>query len=49
MKFWTLAFNMKWVTAEALRGAVITPTNPFGEITLEEYTVITGIEFVVEP
>lgn len=49
MKFWTLAFNMKWVTAEALRGAVITPTNPFGEITPEEYQVITGIEFVVEP
>lgn len=49
MKFWTLAFNMKWVTAEALKGAVITPTNPFGEITPEEYTVITGIEFVVEP
>ncbi|WP_346891482.1 XkdX family protein [Clostridium sp. UBA3887] len=49
MKFWSLAFNMKWVTAEALRGAVETDINRFGEITPEEYTVITGIEFVVEP
>jgi len=39
---------MKWVTAEALKGAVITDTNPYGEITPEDYTVITGIEFVVE-
>lgn len=46
MKFWTLAFNMKWVTAEALKGAVTTPTNQYGEIKPEEYTVITGIEFV---
>ena len=49
MKFWTLAFNMKWVTAEALKGAVITPTNQYGEIKPEEYQTITGIEFVVEP
>ena len=49
MNFWTLAFNMKWVTTEQLKGAVITPTNRFGEITPEEYETITGIEFVVEP
>lgn len=46
MSFWTLAFNMKWVTAEALKGAVITDSNPYGEITPEEYMIITGIEFV---
>ncbi|WP_346930295.1 XkdX family protein [Clostridium sp.] len=46
MKFWTLAFNMKWVTAEALKGAVITDSNPYGEITPEQYEIITGIEFV---
>lgn len=47
MNFWKLAFNMKWVTAEALKRAVITPTNQYGEITPEEYKTITGIEFVV--
>lgn len=46
MSFWTLAFNMKWVTAEALKGAVTTSTNQYGEISPEEYQVITGIEFV---
>ncbi|MEK5165974.1 XkdX family protein [Paenibacillus sp. FSL R5-0527] len=45
MKFWTLAFTMKWVTAEALRGAVKTEQNPFGEITPEEYKEITKIDF----
>lgn len=45
MKFWTLAFSMRWVTAEALKGAVITEANPFGEITAEQYKEITGIDF----
>ncbi|GAA0382681.1 XkdX family protein [Paenibacillus motobuensis] len=45
MKFWTLAFSMKWVTAEALKGAVTTESNPFGEITPEQYKEITGIKF----
>lgn len=46
MSFWTLAYNQKWVTAEQLRGAVWTETNRFGEITPEEYEIITGIKFV---
>ena len=45
MSFWTLAFSMKWVTAEALKGAVITHINQYGEITPEEYKTITGMEF----
>lgn len=45
MKFWTLAFSMRWVTAEALKGAVITDTNPFGEITPQEYKEITDVDF----
>ena len=44
MNFWKMAFEKKWVTAEALRGAVITEANPFGEITPEEYQLITSIE-----
>lgn len=46
MSFWKLAFDMGWVTAEALRGAVKTEVNRFGEINPEEYMTITGIEFV---
>jgi hypothetical protein len=45
MRFWTLAFNQRWVTAEQLKGAVKTETNRFGEISPEEYKTITGIEF----
>lgn len=45
MAFWKLAYNQKWVTAEQLRLAVKTETNPFGEITAEEYKTITGQDF----
>lgn len=45
VRSWQRAYNMKWVTAEELRGAVLTPTNPAGEITPEEYEQITGIPF----
>jgi hypothetical protein len=45
MAFWQLAFNSKWVTADQLRLAVITDTNPFGEITPEQYKEITKIEY----
>jgi hypothetical protein len=45
MNFWSLAFKWNWVTAEKLKGAVITETNRFGEITPEEYKTITGIDF----
>ncbi|WP_334072474.1 MULTISPECIES: XkdX family protein [Paenibacillus] len=45
MKFWTLAFENNWITAEALKGAVKTELNPFGEITTEEYKRITGNEY----
>ncbi|MGR6764454.1 XkdX family protein [Paenibacillus sp. T2-29] len=45
MTFWSLAFKWRWVTAEQLKGAVITDMNRFGEITPAEYKTITGIEF----
>ncbi|MGG1643037.1 XkdX family protein [Paenibacillus sp. NRS-1782] len=45
MTFWSLAFKWKWVTAEQLRGAVLTENNRFGEITTDEYKTITGIDF----
>ncbi|RIJ63589.1 XkdX family protein [Rummeliibacillus sp. POC4] len=43
--FWTNAYKWGWVTAELLKGAVKTKSNPFGEISLEEYKTITGIDF----
>lgn len=45
MAFWKMAYNLKWVTAEQLRLAVITESNQYGEITAEEYKQITGKDF----
>ncbi|MGG1660562.1 XkdX family protein [Brevibacillus sp. NRS-1366] len=45
MVFWKLAFTLKWVDANKLRLAVKTESNPFGEITLEEFKQITGQDF----
>ncbi|MER2089500.1 MAG: XkdX family protein [Sporosarcina sp.] len=45
MAFWKMAFNLKWVTAEQLRLAVKTESNPFGEISTEEYKEITKQDF----
>lgn len=45
MAFWKMAFNLKWVTAEQLRLAVMTVSNPFGEISPEEYKEITKQDF----
>ena len=45
MAFWKLAYTHKWVTAEQLRLAVITESNPYGEITPEQFKEITGKDF----
>lgn len=45
MAFWMLAYKQKWVTIDQLRLAVKTPSNPFGEITPEEFKQITGEDF----
>lgn len=45
MEFWRYAIMYKWCTPEQLRMAVITPANPFGDITPEQYEEITGIPF----
>ena len=45
MAFWKLAYNQKWVTAEQLRLVVKTEERLNGEITVEEYKNITGMEF----
>ena len=54
MSFWQMAYNLGWIdadkekAAEKLRIAVKTQDNPFGEISSEEYQLITGKEFTVK-
>ncbi len=45
MDFWKMAFDNGWVGVDMIRQAVITETNPFGDITKEEFKEITGQEF----
>lgn len=45
MDFWKMAFDNGWVGIDMLRQAVITETNPFGDITKEEFKEITGQDF----
>ncbi|MGG0939848.1 XkdX family protein [Brevibacillus centrosporus] len=45
MAFWNLAYKYKWVTIDQLRLAVKTESNPYGEITPEEFKQITGQEY----
>ncbi len=45
MAFWQLAFTRKWVTIDQLRQAVKTDSNPYGQITPEQFQTITGEEF----
>ena len=45
MEWWIICYKRKWVTIEELRWVVITPENPFGDITKEEFKMITDSEF----
>lgn len=45
MSFWQLAFTRKWITADQLKQAVKTGSNPYGQITPEEYKTITGTDY----
>ena len=51
MTFWKLAYDMGWIdrdkeiASQKLRLAVKTESNPFGEITPDEYKQITGKDF----
>lgn len=51
MAFWKLAYDMGWIdrdkvaAATKLRLAVITESNPYGEITAEQYKLITNKDF----
>lgn len=39
--FWQLAYQQGWATMNDLQQVVVTPTNPYGEITPTEYYTIT--------
>ena len=45
MQFWQIAYMYKWVAIEQLRLVVKTITNPFGEITIEQFKQITGKDY----
>lgn len=45
MAFWSLAYTRKWVDINQLRQAVKTDSNPYGQITPEQFQTITGEEF----
>jgi len=45
MQFWRMAYNLKWCTLDQLRMAVITDSNPFGAITPDEFSEISGVKF----
>ena len=45
MDFWKMAYDYGWVDIGLLRQAVITDTNPFGDITKEQFKEITGEDF----
>lgn len=45
MDWWKVAYKNEWITKEELRNVVKTPENPFGDITKEEFKMITDSEF----
>ena len=45
MDFWKMAYDNQWVDVYMIRQAVITETNPFGDITKEQFKEITGQDF----
>lgn len=45
MDFWKMAYDNSWIDISLLRQAVITDTNPFGDITKEQFKEITGQDF----
>lgn len=45
MDFWKMAYDLSWIGIDVLRQAVITETNPFGDISKEQFKEITGEDF----
>lgn len=47
MGFWKMVYDMGVVDADFIKQAVITDSNKFGDITLEQYKEITGKDFAL--
>ena len=45
MDFWKMAYDLSWIDIDVLRQTVITETNPFGDISKEQFKEITGEDF----
>lgn len=43
--FWKMVYDMKAIDINTLRKAVKTTSNPYGEITEEQFKQITGVDF----
>lgn len=48
MEFWKMCFDLNVIDAEYLKQAVITDNNKYGDITVEQYKEITGLEFTAQ-
>lgn len=48
-EFWEMAYKSGAITIDLLRQAVITASNPFGDINEAEFKTITGLDFSVKP
>ena len=46
--FWKMAFDMKAIDINTLRQAVKTTSNPYGEISKDEFKEISGVDFEVK-
>ena len=44
-KFWKMAYDMKAIDIDLLKQAVKCDKNPYGEITKDEFKLISGEEF----
>ncbi|OPX48505.1 hypothetical protein [Clostridium thermobutyricum] len=46
--FWKMVYDMKAIDINTLRQAVKTTSNPYGEITEEQFKEISGVDFEVK-
>lgn len=46
--FWKMAFDMRAIDINLLRQAVKTDSNPFGELSEDEFKEISGVDFEVK-
>lgn len=46
--FWKMVYDIKAIDINTLRQAVKTTSNPYGEITEEQFKEISGVDFEVK-